>query len=149
MVCTAAPFPNVLSECWRAWELRLALSCTVGDVGSYALIAGDLNALAPGDPVQMAGWPWYLRTMALAQGNHLPRSAIRQMVKAGFIYCFRTCTPDEAGYTVPTSHPNARIDYIFANAALASRLTSCVRVDEPQEAHVASDHYPVTAEFAV
>jgi exonuclease III len=145
----AAPFPNVLSECWRAWELRLALRCAAGDVGSYSLIAGDLNALAPGDTVRMEGWPWYLKAMALAQGNHLHRFAIRQMSKAGFIDCFRTCTPDEAGYTVPTPHPNARIDYIFANPALATRLTSCVRVDEPREAHVASDHYPVLAEFAV
>ncbi len=51
-----------------------------------------------------------------------------------------------AGYTTDTVHPALRIDYIFADPLLAKRLYAC-NVMTGAEAEMASDHFPVWAEF--
>lgn len=145
----AAPFPNVLLEWYRARQVSTALACAgqPGVVGS--VIAGDLNAFAPGDPLRLEEFPWYLKAMMLAQGNRIPRLAIARLVRAGFVDCFRAAHPDMPGYTVPAPAPNARIDYIFASPLLASRCVDCFVPNGPAAIDTASDHYPVVSQFDI
>jgi exonuclease III len=142
-----APFPSLVFELWRAWELRGAIAHALRNAPTHCLVVGDFNAIAPGDDVRLERFPWYLKLMTLAQGNHVPRFAMRQMGDAGFVDCFRTTAPQDAGYTVPTPAPNARIDYIFANASMALRIERCFVARDPAAVDVASDHYPVVADF--
>jgi exonuclease III len=75
------------------------------------------------------------------------RQSIRAYLSAGFTDCFRRLNPNDDGFTLPPPFPNARLDYLFANAILAPRLSSCRVVREPAAVLQASDHYPVVAEI--
>ena len=61
--------------------------------------------------------------------------------------------PHDEGYTCATWMPACRIDYLFADPALAPCLSGCDVVGGPRrldpDATVASDHFPVVGEFAL
>lgn len=85
-----------------------------------------------------------------AASLYAPRGSIGLLQKAGYVDCFRYVNPRAWGFTCPADAPAGRIDYIFANPLLATRLSACkvlggeeiVRLD-------ASDHLPVMAEFGM
>lgn len=134
-------------EWWRWLEARQILTYAARHVGAPCLIAGDCNAIAPGDHVHTAGMPRWLRLMILLQGNRVYRQSIRAYLSAGFTDCFRRLNPNDDGFTLPPPLPNSRLDYLLANARLAPHLKSCRVVREPAAVLQASDHYPVVAEF--
>jgi exonuclease III len=82
------------------------------------------------------------------QGGQVLRWAISEVAAAGFTDCFRRMVPQEDGFTLPTPVANSRLDYIFANEALRCRLTECRVVRDPPPVELASDHYPLAADFA-
>jgi endonuclease/exonuclease/phosphatase family metal-dependent hydrolase len=57
--------------------------------------------------------------------------------------------PQEDGFTLPSTGPRVRLDYVFAALPLGGALSGCRMVTEPAVAASASDHLPVMAEFAL
>lgn len=140
--------PFVLFEMWRLWEIRTILWRATEHLSQPCLLAGDFNAIAPGDTPNVSAWPRSLKRMLALQGGCMLRTAISEVMKAGFKDCFRSLHPQEDGYTLPTPVPNSRLDYIFANEMLNSRLAECRVIRDLSVVEQASDHYPLLAEFA-
>lgn len=111
------------------------------------ILLGDLNTLHPTDQPDISAYISILRQ----RGEHtlnpqFPREVIPLLLEAGYIDCYRALHPTTAGYTTDTVHPALRIDYIFAAPLLAKRLHAC-NIVTGAEAEMASDHFPVWAEF--
>ena len=82
----------------------------------------------------------------------IERWTVTRLSDVGYRDCWREVHPEGDGYTCATWMPAARIDYVFADDAMAPRLLSCdvVGGDEgiaDPDAGGASDHFPVVAEF--
>ncbi len=138
--------PFALFEMWRWWEIKIILRRIKAQLSKPCLIAGDFNAVAPGDPVNVSAWPRNLKRMLALQGGRVLRWAISEVIAAGFADCFRSLYPDEDGYTLPTLAPNSRLDYIFMDEVLSGQLTECRVVRDLPAVERASDHYPLLAE---
>jgi exodeoxyribonuclease-3 len=107
------------------------------------LLVGDLNALRPGDPV---GTPPQGQAK---RGDALPgarRRAIRLILDAEYVDCYRSLHPETSGYTYPSDAPWLRLDYIFAAPQMAAHLYAC-DVVIGEDAERTSDHFPIWAEF--
>ena len=141
--------PFVLLELWRRWEVKVALERVVLRYPSPCLLVGDFNASAPGDSPRIRDLGVLNRLMVLVQGQRIYRFAIRAVLRAGLTDCFRHLHPDDDGFTYGPPNPVGRIDYIFASASLAATLTSCFVVRSPSAVDLASDHYPLVADFAL
>ena len=111
------------------------------------LILGDLNAIAPGDRVLQRNHPPRMRRVMRLQLNLIFRLAIPRLIKAGYVDCYRRLHPNEDGFTWMPGNRTTRYDYILADAALAPALRACQVVDGIEAANVASDHFPLLAEF--
>lgn len=140
------PHPFIFFEWRRRWEIGITLRAAMKYHHEPCLIAGDFNAIAPNDRVAQEFMPRRLQMMFLLQGGRTFNFAIQKVLSAGFIDCFRHLHSD-AGFTLPTTTPDARLDYIFANPLLSKCLLTCDVGSEMPEAKEASDHYPVIAEF--
>ena len=141
------PHPALLLELWRWWEVRVLLRYARPEQPAPCLIAGDLNAIAPGDRLVIHALPGLLKLMLLSQGGRVFHYAPAALRAAGFTDCYRSLHPNTPGFTLPAHRPNARLDYIFANPTLATTLTSCFVVTEPATVREASDHLPLVATF--
>ena len=137
---------GVVFEIWRLLEA----SYITGHARRYqnipCLIAGDFNAIAPGETANTEDMPNWLKWVIYLQGNRVYHFSIAKFLSAGFIDCFRSLNSDE-GFTLPPPNPNSRLDYIFVNATMKPYLKKCWVVREPDRVNLASDHYPVMAEF--
>jgi exonuclease III len=113
------------------------------------LIAGDLNAIAPGDRVLQRNNPSRMRRVMALQFRLIFRLAIPRLLKAGYVDCYRRLHPAQRddGFTWMPGNRTTRYDYIFADAALAPTLHTCRVVDDIEEVNTASDHFPLLAEF--
>jgi len=111
--------------------------------GGNELLVGDLNTIAPEDPV--GDPPPGIEPREDARPR-APHHVLRPLADAGHVDCFRTMHPNDPGYTYPSDSPWLRLDYVFASAQLAPRLRDC-NVVRTELASRASDHLPVWAEF--
>jgi exodeoxyribonuclease-3 len=102
------------------------------------VLVGDFNALHPSDPL---GEPPIGETH-----GYFARKPIQLLLAAGYTDCYRQLHRATAGYTYPASHPWMRLDYIFADAAMADQLYAS-DVEMGEHAPRASDHLPVWAAF--
>ena len=86
-------------------------------------------------------------------GRFVERWSVEHLLEQGYVDCYRRLHPRAKGYTCATWLPAARIDYIFATPDVASGLRDCGvvggRGHADHDAAVASDHFPLIAEFAV
>jgi endonuclease/exonuclease/phosphatase family metal-dependent hydrolase len=82
---------------------------------------------------------------------YAPRGSIGLLRAAGYVDCFRYVNPRAWGFTCPAASLAGRIDYIFANPLLATRLSACKVISEGDgmPGSDASDHLPIMAEFGV
>ncbi|MCX8068372.1 MAG: endonuclease/exonuclease/phosphatase family protein [Anaerolineae bacterium] len=142
-----APWYSILTEAWRQWEIRTVLQKARAYLQDLCLLLGDFNTIGPSDTTDVRAMPLPLRLMILVQGQRIYRFAIPEVLRAGFVDCFRTLHPADAGRTLPASAPNARLDYIFASPPLLPYLRACKVVGEPHVVREASDHLPLVAEF--
>jgi endonuclease/exonuclease/phosphatase (EEP) superfamily protein YafD len=133
---------------WRTQEMRIVLEHIRRAAPGPHLLAGDFNAIAPGDRVarQLTGL-WGQAWLWLKVGPVM-RRALRPLLKAGYVDCFRRLHPRDDGFTLFASDPRARLDYVFADPTLSSALRECRVVTQPDSVRTASDHLPVLAEFA-
>lgn len=134
-------------EIWRFWEAKYVINHVQNDQEDPCLIAGDFNAIAPSENVKTEIMPNWLRWIIYLQGNRVYHFSIDLFLSAGFTDCFRSLNAADDGFTLPPPNPNARLDYIFANAPMKACLRKCWVVREPDSVHLASDHYPLMAEF--
>ena len=99
-----------------------ALLDAAANSGEPRVLAGDFNALSPGDRHRLKQSPWWVRAQWLSQAGLIPRWAMSRVTAAGYVDCYRTCHSTEEGFTVPAWDPQARIDYLFASSGLRSSL---------------------------
>lgn len=118
---------------------------------AFHVLAGDFNALAPGERFDPSPMPAWIRGMVWLSGRDIARSTIEMMRRDGYVDAWRVVHPDweqAPGYTFPVWHPHVRLDYVFTPAAYAERVTACEVRRAPEAARRASDHYPLLVELA-
>jgi endonuclease/exonuclease/phosphatase family metal-dependent hydrolase len=85
-------------------------------------------------------------------GRFIERWTVERLLSLGYVDCFRRRHPRAHGHTCATWTPAARVDYVFATPDLAERLIACEVVGDRRfpdaDAHIASDHFPLVADFA-
>ncbi len=137
----------ILNELRRIMEIKTILKRITEYRKHPCLIAGDFNAVANNDHVNIEALPSHLKAMIFLQGNHIFRHALSKLSSAGFIDCYRQLHRFDQGFTLPTPSPHVRLDYVFADRYLIKYLLECDVVTESPILHRASDHYPLVAEF--
>jgi exodeoxyribonuclease-3 len=118
---------------------------------AFHVLAGDFNALAPGEEFDSSPMPAWIRGMIWLSGRDIARSTIEMMRSDGYVDAWRTVHPDseqEPGYTFPVWNPHVRLDYVFTPAAYASRVTACEVRRTPDAVRMASDHLPLLVELS-
>lgn len=140
--------PGIPWEVWRYWEAKYIANYLRRFQNEPCLVMGDFNAIAPGEKLVTESLPDWQRRLYFLQGNRAYHFSIGVFLLAGFTDCYRLLHKDE-GFTIPPPKPFARLDYIFANLQMKSHLKKCWIVQEPDSVKLASDHYPVMAEFCL
>lgn len=118
---------------------------------AFHLLAGDFNALGPGELFDSSPMPAWIRGMIWLSGREMARSTIEMMGSDGYVDAWRTVHSDlekDRGYTFPVWHPHVRLDYVFAPREFAARFTECRVLTEPEVVRTASDHMPLLVEIA-
>ena len=118
---------------------------------AFHLLAGDFNALAPGELLDSSPMPAWIRGMIWLSGRDIARSTIEMMQADGYVDAWRTVhanLQDEPGYTFPVWNPHVRLDYVFTPTAYASRVIGCEVWKAPEVVRTASDHLPLLVEIS-
>jgi endonuclease/exonuclease/phosphatase family metal-dependent hydrolase len=131
-------------DCAPLEEIPAILSVVDSYLDGLTVLAGDFNALAPGERV---GPPPPDVKPRPGTRDDDPRPVIRRVLDAGLVDCYRQIEADAPGYTYQANHPWLRIDYIFASSMLSTRLHSSGILTDPP-ADRASDHLAIWAEFS-
>ncbi|HUO09506.1 MAG TPA: endonuclease/exonuclease/phosphatase family protein [Phycisphaerae bacterium] len=115
--------------------------------GRGHVMAGDFNAYHPQQIIDMAKLRESTKERISKQGWEVPRDVVRAVLERGYVDTHGLhFSPGEFGTSFTTSHPGARVDYVFVSAELGPRVKSSV-VFKPEMARFASDHYPVVCEL--
>ena len=139
--------PGTFIEYWRIWELSIALKYAAAHREQACVMAGDFNAIAPGDRVLTDSAGRLMRFLYTLQRGKIFRRAVGRILAQGLVDCYRQVHPNEDGFTIPAPTPKVRLDYIFANSRMSSRLKRCDVMRQPDAVDLASDHFPLMAEF--
>lgn len=118
---------------------------------AFHVLAGDFNALAPGERFDPSPMPRWIRGMVWLSGRDIARSTIALMQADGYVDAWRTLHTDlekDPGYTFPVWNPHVRLDYVFTPTEFASRFTSCEVLKSPEKVRSASDHFPLLVEIS-
>ena len=118
---------------------------------AFHVLAGDFNALAPGERFDSSPMPAWIRGMVWLSGRDIARSTIEMMQTDGYADAWRTMHPnaeEKPGYTFPVWHPHVRLDYVFTPLAYAQQVRSCEVRRTPALVRTASDHFPLLVELA-
>jgi len=135
------------SERKRHLELRALLDGIREHQAGFHLIAGDFNALAPGELLEVAKMPRWIRAMIWLSGRDIARDTIQLMIDEGYTDAFRLLHPRDNGYTFPTWDPHVRLDYVFMPKRYEERIAVCEILFTPLElVKEASDHAPLLVE---
>jgi endonuclease/exonuclease/phosphatase family metal-dependent hydrolase len=139
--------PKITGEALRVLEIDAILELLHAASGRPHLLVGDFNTFHPDETyISLTSHPPEVAER-VQRAYDAPRLAIEQLLAAGYVDCYRALHAGEPGYTFATRLPMARIDYVFASPEMATHLCGCGVVDSPQ-ARLASDHFPIWAEFA-
>lgn len=135
------------SERKRHRELRALLDGIREHQEGFHLIAGDFNALAPGELLEVAKMPRWIRAMVWLSGRDIARDTIQLMIDEGYADAFRLLHPRDNGFTFPTWDPHVRLDYVFLPRRYEQRIAVCEILFTPIElVKDASDHAPLLVE---
>ena len=117
--------------------------------GRPHVIAGDFNAYHPGQVVDAEKLRESTKERISKQGWEVPREVVRRILERGYVdgHALHHAAA-EFGTSFTTSHPAARVDYVFVTADLCGRVKGCA-VFKPEMARFASDHFPVVCELEV
>jgi endonuclease/exonuclease/phosphatase family metal-dependent hydrolase len=136
------------SERRRAREIRLLLDGIREHQHGFHVIVGDFNALAPGERLQVAQMPRWIRAMVWVSGRDIARDTIQVMLDERYADVWRRLHPEGEGYTFPTWGAHVRLDYVFTPEQYAPRVVECEVMRSLAEAPAASDHYPLFVRIA-
>lgn len=143
---------GVLYDWWRTLELRSILQRVAlweqAYPSPYALMAGDFNAILPGDQAHLHIGTRLHRVVLFLQYRLATRLAPRVLARAGWVDGYRVCQPQADGFTFPATAPAVRLDHVFLRPALVPHLRHCYVV-EHELTRTVSDHLPLVAEFEV
>lgn len=118
---------------------------------AFHVLAGDFNALAPGEKLDPSPMPAWIRGMIWLSGRDIARSTIEMMQSDGYVDAWRTLHAEqegEPGYTFPVWSPHVRLDYVFTPSEYKTRFTACEVRREPGAVVTASDHFPLLVEIS-
>jgi endonuclease/exonuclease/phosphatase family metal-dependent hydrolase len=135
------------SERRRAREIGLLIDGIRQHQEGPHVIAGDFNALAPGELLDVARMPAWIRAMVWLSGRDIARDTINFMLEQGYADAWRALHSEGPGYTFPTWDPHVRLDYVFTPARDIARVHRCEIVADVEEVREASDHMPILAEL--
>jgi endonuclease/exonuclease/phosphatase family metal-dependent hydrolase len=114
-------------------------------LGGIPVLPRVVSPLTVGLPVS--------RAMDRFLGRLIERWTVERLLEEGYIDCYRHVHPRARGLTCATWQLSARVDYVFATRDLATHVLGADvvggRTWSDPDAAVASDHYPVVAEFSV
>jgi endonuclease/exonuclease/phosphatase family metal-dependent hydrolase len=131
----------------RAREIRALLDGIKEHQNGFHLIAGDFNALAPGELLEVQKMPRWIRAMIWLSGRDISRETIQLMLDEGYSDAWRRLHPSGNGYTFPTWDPHVRLDYAFVPQRYAERVAVCEVLFAPDDiVRAASDHAPLLVE---
>jgi len=131
----------------RRRELRALLDGIRAHQHGFHLLAGDFNALAPGELLEVQRMPRWIRAMIWLSGRDISRETIQLMLDEGYADAWRRLHPNSSGHTFPTWDPHLRLDYVFVPARDAERIAVCEVLFEPEAlVKEASDHAPILVE---
>jgi len=130
----------------RARELRAILTSIQKHRGTFHLLTGDFNTLAPGELLDTKRLPTKLRVLAWTLGGRLRFQTIQLMIDGGYRDGYRSLHTDE-GLTFPVWDPHVRLDYVFLPADHIESLTTCRVMTEHPNVRQASDHFPLLSEI--
>jgi endonuclease/exonuclease/phosphatase family metal-dependent hydrolase len=135
------------SERRRTMEISALLQSIKQHQDGPHLIAGDFNALAPGERLDSTRMPRWIRAMIWLSGRDIARSTIQVMLDARYSDVWSRLNPGAPGYTFPVWDPHVRLDYMFMPERDAARVTRCEVLSALPESPVASDHFPLLVEL--
>ncbi|MFI2666636.1 endonuclease/exonuclease/phosphatase family protein [Micromonospora carbonacea] len=149
------PYSGLRRRVEAGWLAGAVGRAPGGGSGALALLAGDLNTLAPGvdHTDRVARLPAaYRRRHLRRDGRTVDTRAVARLAAAGLVDLYAALAPGDEGRTAPTRHGGGaefsgmRLDYLFGTPTLAGLARSCVVVRGGDTEH-ASDHYPVLADL--
>jgi endonuclease/exonuclease/phosphatase family metal-dependent hydrolase len=134
----------------RTREIRSLLKGIKRHQDGFHVLVGDFNTLAPGEALELARLPAWIRALIWISGRKLQRETIQLMLDAGYSDGFRMLHKEDRGYTFPTWDPHVRLDYVFVPKTFSQQLVACDVVLEPSEViKAASDHCPLLAQLNI
>lgn len=144
----AIAFYAWFTEMIRGWQIKRLLR-HAQQADPRHLLIGDFNTFAPKDFVSLKGAPHWVKRQTWPQLGLIARWALKPVYQAGYIDSYRYFHPDEHGFTLPSSYPTVRLDYMFAAPDLQSHLSGCEVVQTPDLVKTASDHRPVVLDLGL
>jgi endonuclease/exonuclease/phosphatase family metal-dependent hydrolase len=132
----------------RAREIEHVLAAARGRPGlASVLIAGDLNAIAPGDVPAVSRLPMWIRVLLRVDGG-ISTVVMERLLGAGFVDAYRRLNPSTPGGTIPSGAPSVRLDYFLVGPALMPCVVTCaIARADPTLLAAASDHLPLVLEL--
>jgi endonuclease/exonuclease/phosphatase family metal-dependent hydrolase len=127
----------------RAREIRVLLEGIRQHQHGFHIIAGDFNALAPGELLEVRRMPHWIRAMIWLSGRDISRETIQVMLDEGYADAWRRLHPNSSGSTFPTWDPHVRLDYAFTPERFVDRVVVCEVLRTPDVVTTASDHHPL------
>lgn len=125
------------------------------DDAGFAIVGGDFNSLAPGDPepVDLGTLPARFRSRYVDLDGLMDRRPLASLLQAGFVdVAAHLASP--LSPTVPgagfagTEFVPFRSDYLLASTALVGKVSAYETLSGGREG-AASDHYPIYADFVI
>jgi exodeoxyribonuclease-3 len=130
----------------RVMELRALLKGVAEHQDGFHVLTGDFNTVAPGELFEVSRLPLRLRPLVWLSGGRIRWRTIQTVIDAGYIDAYRLRNSGHSGFTLPTSNPHVRLDYVFVPERFSDRVVSCTVVHHA-DAIDASDHFPVIADL--
>lgn len=111
------------------------------------VIAGDFNANAPQQRIDIARCKDATQKAYADNGQSIPRDAIELLLSHGYIDTLAAARGDAAfdAATFTTHQPGQRVDYVFTYGAEPSEAW----IEQDRLATYASDHYPIGAQVVM
>ena len=132
----------------RHFEIQALLKAISEHQHGFHILAGDFNALAPGEVLRVERMPQWIRAMVWLSGRDIARHTIQHMLDQKYVDAWAALHPGGTGYTFPSWDPHVRLDYVFTPDRYRESLKRC-EVHTGGDAGKASDHFPLLVEFEV
>lgn len=117
-----------------------------GQADDNTLLVGDLNSVARGDVPSVASMPLWLRLLLRFDGG-IRTDVHDRLAAAGWVDAFRHLHPHDAGFTLPASSPQVRLDYALVPRPLLDAVRSCEPARDVALVERASDHLPLVIDI--